>query len=35
MIEDSGEPANFDARAWMARWLTEPLPALGGVRPAI
>lgn len=34
MIQDSGDPANFDARAWMARWLTEPLPALGGARPA-
>jgi putative toxin-antitoxin system antitoxin component (TIGR02293 family) len=34
MIEESGEPANFDARAWMARWLTEPLPAFGGARPA-
>ncbi len=34
MIQDSGDPANFDARAWMARWLTEPLPAFGGVRPA-
>ncbi|HVY17238.1 MAG TPA: antitoxin Xre/MbcA/ParS toxin-binding domain-containing protein [Rhodopila sp.] len=34
MIEESGEPDGFDARAWMARWLTEPLPAFGGVRPA-
>lgn len=34
MIQDSGDPANFDASAWMARWLTEPLPAFGGVRPA-
>ena len=34
MIQDSGDPTNFDARAWMARWLTEPLPALGGTRPA-
>ena len=34
MIQDSGNPANFDARAWMARWLTEPLPAFGGIRPA-
>jgi putative toxin-antitoxin system antitoxin component (TIGR02293 family) len=34
MIQDSGEPANFDARTWMARWLTEPLPAFGGMRPA-
>nr|WP_294547314.1 antitoxin Xre-like helix-turn-helix domain-containing protein [uncultured Rhodopila sp.] len=34
MILDSGDPAGFDARAWMARWLSEPLPALGGTRPA-
>ena len=34
MIQDSGDPMNFDARAWMARWLTEPLPAFGGARPA-
>lgn len=34
MIQDAGDPANFDARAWMARWLTEPLPAFGGVSPA-
>jgi putative toxin-antitoxin system antitoxin component (TIGR02293 family) len=34
MIQDSGDPTNFDARAWMARWLTEPLPAFGGARPA-
>jgi Protein of unknown function (DUF2384) len=34
MVEDSGDAANFDDRAWMARRLTEPLPALGGVRPA-
>jgi putative toxin-antitoxin system antitoxin component (TIGR02293 family) len=34
MVQESGDPTNFDARAWMARWLIEPLPALGGVRPA-
>jgi putative toxin-antitoxin system antitoxin component (TIGR02293 family) len=34
MIQESGDPTGFDARAWMARWLTEPLPAFGGVRPA-
>ena len=27
MIQDSGEPTNFDARAWVARWLVEPSPA--------
>jgi putative toxin-antitoxin system antitoxin component (TIGR02293 family) len=34
MIQDSGDPVNFDPRAWIARWLTEPLPAFGGARPA-
>jgi putative toxin-antitoxin system antitoxin component (TIGR02293 family) len=34
MIQESGDLTGFDARAWMARWLTEPLPAFGGARPA-
>jgi putative toxin-antitoxin system antitoxin component (TIGR02293 family) len=34
MIQESGDPTEFDAGTWLARWLTEPLPALGGVRPA-
>jgi putative toxin-antitoxin system antitoxin component (TIGR02293 family) len=33
MIQESGDPTEFDAAAWMARWLKEPLPALGGARP--
>ena len=33
MVQDSGNPTDFNARAWMARWLTEPFPAFGGVRP--
>ena len=33
MIQDSGNRPNFDARAWVARWLVEPLPAFGGARP--
>ncbi len=33
MVRESGEAAGFDAAAWMARWMTEPLPAFGGVRP--
>ena len=33
MIEEAGDPAGFDARAWLSRWLTEPLPALGNGRP--
>lgn len=34
MVEESGDPTGFDARAWLARWMTEPLPAFGGRRPA-
>ena len=34
MLQDSGAPEGFDARAWLARWLTEPLPAFGGTPPA-
>lgn len=33
MIQESGDPEGFDARAWISNWLREPLPALGGVRP--
>ena len=33
MIQESGNPEGFDAAAWMARWLKEPLPAFGGARP--
>ncbi len=34
MIQESGNSETFDAGAWIARWLTEPLPAFGGTRPA-
>lgn len=34
MIAESGDGSDFDAFGWMARWLTEPLPALGQIRPA-
>jgi putative toxin-antitoxin system antitoxin component (TIGR02293 family) len=33
MVDESGNPQGFDAAAWTSRWLSEPLPALGGVRP--
>lgn len=33
IVEESGDPQGFDASAWMSRWLNEPLPAFGGVRP--
>jgi putative toxin-antitoxin system antitoxin component (TIGR02293 family) len=34
MVEESGRPAGFNAAEWVARWLEQPLPALGGQRPA-
>ena len=34
MVETSGNPDGFDAAAWMAQWLDQPLSALGGRRPA-
>ena len=33
IVDVSGDPEGFDASAWMSRWLNEPLPSLGGVRP--
>lgn len=32
-IQESGDPTDFDATAWISRWLEEPLPAWGGTRP--
>ncbi len=34
MVEQSGDPQGFAAPAWVAHWLDEPLPALGGRKPA-
>jgi putative toxin-antitoxin system antitoxin component (TIGR02293 family) len=34
MIRESGNPEGFDAAQWVASWLAEPVPALGGARPA-
>lgn len=34
MVEDSGNPEGFSAAEWVAQWLEEPLPALGGRRPS-
>ncbi|MCC6718990.1 MAG: DUF2384 domain-containing protein [Acetobacteraceae bacterium] len=33
MVDEAGGPADFDAREWLAQWLTAPVPALGGARP--
>lgn len=37
MLDQSGDPElakDFDAPKWLARWIEEPIPALGGKRPA-
>ncbi|WP_313315853.1 antitoxin Xre/MbcA/ParS toxin-binding domain-containing protein [Pulveribacter sp.] len=34
MVHESGEPEPFDAAAWLAGWLEQVLPALGGRTPA-
>jgi uncharacterized protein (DUF2384 family) len=37
MLEESGDSAamqGFDAARWLAHWMEEPLPALGGAAPA-
>lgn len=33
-VETSGNPDGFDAATWVAQWLDQPLPALGGQRPS-
>lgn len=34
MVQESGEPDEFNAAEWVAQWLEEPLAALGGQSPA-
>lgn len=31
--EDGAAPDDFDAARWFARWMADPVPALGGVAP--
>lgn len=33
MVNESGDPKGFNVAGWVARWLEEPLAALGGQRP--
>lgn len=33
MVSQSGDAKDFDAAAWVASWLDQPHPALGGRRP--
>lgn len=34
VVQQSGNPEGFDAALWFAQWLDQPLPALGGSKPA-
>lgn len=34
MVEQSGDPAGFNAARWVSEWLNKPLPALAGETPA-
>jgi putative toxin-antitoxin system antitoxin component (TIGR02293 family) len=33
MLADNPDANDFDARAWLSKWLTTPLPALGNKKP--
>ena len=33
IVRESGEPKGFDAARWLAGWLEQALPALGGQKP--
>jgi len=33
IVEESGDPAGFDAAKWVAEWIKTPQRALGGKRP--
>ena len=34
LVAESGNADGFDAGAWVSNWLEQPVPALGGRRPA-
>ena len=33
IVRESGDPATFEAKRWVSRWLEAPAPALGGRLP--
>ena len=33
MVDESGDPVGFNARAWLDQWLLGRAPALGNRRP--
>ena len=34
LVSESGQTQDFDAGEWVSNWLEQPMPALGGRRPA-
>jgi len=34
LVREQGEPKGFDAARWFHAWIEEPVPALGGRKPA-
>lgn len=34
LVKEQGEPKGFDAAKWLQGWIEQPVPALGGRRPA-
>lgn len=34
MVDESGNPVGFDSAKWVAEWLVQPVPALGGEAPS-
>ena len=34
LVEQSGNPIGFNASLWVSDWLTRPLPAVAGAKPA-
>jgi putative toxin-antitoxin system antitoxin component (TIGR02293 family) len=34
MVSESGSEEGFDAARWVGQWLEQPIPALGGAKPA-
>ena len=34
MVNEAGNPDGFDAAAWLANWMEQGLPALGGRKPS-
>ena len=33
-VNESGEPQDFNAARWFAKWIEQPLPALANAKPS-